>query len=61
LGCPVLGDPVYSTAGKESKISMHLIARRVSVPFEDGAAPITAEAQVPEHLRAKFEMCGYKG
>jgi RluA family pseudouridine synthase len=59
LGCPVLGDPVYG-GGKESKVPMHLIARRVSIPFGEGAAPITAEAPVPEHLRAKFEACGYK-
>ena len=60
LGCPVLGDPVYSAAGKDSKIPMHLIARRVSIPFDDGGGLITVEAPVPEHLRAKFEACGYK-
>lgn len=60
LGCPVLGDPVYGGAGKDSKIPMHLIARQVSIPFAVDAAPITAEAPVPEHLRAKFEACGYK-
>ncbi len=60
LGCPVLGDPVYGAAGKDSKIPMHLIARRISIPFDDGGAPITAEAPVPEHLRGRFEACGYK-
>jgi len=59
LGCPVLGDPFYGGA-KDNKSSMHLIARRVSIPFDEGAAPITAEAPVPTHLRAGFEACGYK-
>jgi tRNA pseudouridine32 synthase/23S rRNA pseudouridine746 synthase/23S rRNA pseudouridine1911/1915/1917 synthase len=60
LGCPVLGDPVYGGSGKGSKIPMHLIARRVSIPFDDGAAPIAAEAPVPPYLRTNFAACGYK-
>jgi tRNA pseudouridine32 synthase/23S rRNA pseudouridine746 synthase/23S rRNA pseudouridine1911/1915/1917 synthase len=60
LGCPVLGDPIYGS-GKDSKAPMHLIARRVSIPFDENAAPISAEAPVPPHLRAKFEACGHKG
>jgi tRNA pseudouridine32 synthase/23S rRNA pseudouridine746 synthase/23S rRNA pseudouridine1911/1915/1917 synthase len=59
LGCPVLGDPVYGGAGKDSKIPMHLIARQVSIPFDDSGSPITAEAPVPEHLRANLR-CGYR-
>jgi len=60
LGCPVLGDPAYGAAAKDNKIPLHLIARRISIPFEPGSPPIEVEAPMPDHLRANFEACGYK-
>jgi RluA family pseudouridine synthase len=60
LGCPVLGDPVYGGSGKDSGTPLHLLARRISIPLEEGVPPIEAEAPLPEHLRANFEACGCK-
>jgi tRNA pseudouridine32 synthase / 23S rRNA pseudouridine746 synthase len=60
LGCPVLGDPVYGATAKETKVLLHLIARRISIPFDEGALPIEAEAPLPDHLGANFAACGYK-
>ena len=60
LGAPVLGDPIYGAPAKDAALPLHLVARRVSIPFDDNAPPIVAEAPLPDHLRTSFAACGYK-
>lgn len=45
LGCPVAGDPVYGTG----RGPMLLHARAVTVPYVEGAPPVTAVAPLPPH------------
>jgi RluA family pseudouridine synthase len=63
LGCPILGDPVYGATGKEPHRSdrpLHLHARAVSIPYVEGAPPVTAAAPVPAHMRAALAACGWR-
>ena len=55
MGWPILGDPVYGAGGA----SLHLHARRIVVPMQDGKPPVEAEAPVPAHMREAIEACGY--
>jgi len=55
MGWPILGDPVYGAGGA----SLHLHARRIVVPMQDGKRPVEAEAPVPAHMREAIEACGY--
>jgi len=48
LGHPILGDPVYG-AGQGS---MQLHARSVTIPYREGAQPVSVAAPVPPAMRA---------
>ena len=48
LGGAILGDPVYG----DGVGPMQLHARAISIPYREGAAPITATAEVPPHMAA---------
>lgn len=48
LGCPILGDPVYGHA--EGGMLLH--ARRIIIPYKDGADPIIVTAAPPPAIRA---------
>ena len=58
LGCPVLGDPIYGSAGAASAAPLHLHARRVAVPLYANRPPITATAPPPAHMRSALSACG---
>ena len=53
LGCPVLGDPVYGTAGP----MLHLLARSISLPLDP---PLSAEAPPPPHMQVALRQCGWR-
>ena len=56
LGCPVLGDPVYGRQGP----LLHLMSRRIQIPYWAERPPIEVTAPVPEHMRAALAACGYR-
>ncbi len=49
LGCPILNDPLYGTAGAGP---LHLFARSVAIPFYEGRPPIVVVAQPPPQMKA---------
>lgn len=56
LGCPVLGDPVYGRPGP----LLHLMSRRIQIPYWAERPPIMVTAPVPEHMRVLLADCGYR-
>jgi RluA family pseudouridine synthase len=52
LGCPVVGDPVYGSAGG----SLQLLARAIEVPMRP---PVAAVAEVPAHMATALGACGW--
>jgi tRNA pseudouridine32 synthase/23S rRNA pseudouridine746 synthase/23S rRNA pseudouridine1911/1915/1917 synthase len=52
LGCPILDDPLYGTPGDGP---LHLLARRVAIPFYEGRPPIEAVAPPPPHMQASLQ------
>ena len=55
LGCPVLGDGVYGKGGGP----LHLLSRRIAVPYWQDRPPVTAEAAPPDTMRAALAACGW--
>lgn len=56
-GWPILGDAIYGTAPRFHGPGLHLHARSVTVPLYPKKPPITVEAPVPDHMRARVEAC----
>jgi RluA family pseudouridine synthase len=57
MGWPVLGDPAYGEQPLE-RPSLQLLARRVALPWRDGAMSIDATAPVPPHMSAWLQAAG---
>jgi tRNA pseudouridine32 synthase / 23S rRNA pseudouridine746 synthase len=53
-GWPILGDPIYGTAGPP----LHLHARRIAVPLAKTKPPIEVEAPLPPHMREAWRQLG---
>jgi RluA family pseudouridine synthase len=51
LGCPVLGDAIYGTAGR-----LHLLARAITLPLEQ---PLAAVAAPPAHMVEALRALGW--
>lgn len=58
MGWPLLGDPIYGHGRNEGAPPLHLHARAIVVPLQDGKPPVRAEAPVPAHMRDALAMCG---
>ena len=62
MGWPLLGDPIYghtrNDGRNEGAPPLHLHARAVVVPLQDGKPPVRAEAPVPAHMRDALALCG---
>lgn len=58
MGWPILGDPVYGHGRREGAPPLHLHARRVVIPLQDGKPPVAAEAPAPPHMLAALQACG---
>ena len=56
LGWPIVGDPLYGTAGMPG---LMLHARAVTVPLYPKKAPIAVEAPVPERMAPGLALCGW--
>lgn len=57
LKSQVLFDPVYGT-GKNGEI-MHLMSRRIAIPYWADRPPIIVEAPPPDHMKAALGACGW--
>ena len=58
-GFPILGDSIYGDSPRFGGEPLHLHARAVSVPLYPRKPPVTAEAPVPEALRARLAALGH--
>ncbi|MGA8171188.1 MAG: RNA pseudouridine synthase [Methylocystis sp.] len=58
MGWPILGDPIYGTGLRAGSPPLHLHARGVIIPMQDGKPPVAAEAPAPEHMTAALAACG---
>jgi tRNA pseudouridine32 synthase/23S rRNA pseudouridine746 synthase len=61
MGWPILGDPIYGSGRRENSAPLHLHARAVSVPMQDGKPPVQAVAPPPEHMCEALAACGWNG
>jgi len=62
MGCPIVGDDRYGrgTATLEAP-ELHLLARRVTLPFAPKKPPISVTAPVPAHMAERLSRCGWDG
>ena len=60
IGFPIFGDNIYGTAPQFGGPVMHLMSREVVVPISKNKPPITVRAPVPEHMRERMSLCGWK-
>lgn len=61
MGWPILGDPIYGSGRREDAPPLHLHARAVSVPMQDGKPPVEAVAEPPPHMLEALTACGWRG
>ncbi|WP_018407528.1 RluA family pseudouridine synthase [Methylocystis rosea] len=59
MGWPILGDPIYGSGRREDSAPLHLHARAVSVPMQDGKPPVEAVAAPPAHMGKALAACGW--
>ena len=52
LGCPILNDPLYGTAGPAP---LHLLARSLAIPFYEDRPPIEVVAPPPPHMQTMLQ------
>ncbi len=60
MGWPIFGDNIYGTAPQFGGPVMHLQSHEIVVPISRNKPPITVVAPVPEHMREKLTLCGWK-
>jgi tRNA pseudouridine32 synthase / 23S rRNA pseudouridine746 synthase len=58
MGWPILGDPIYGHGRRDGAPPLHLHARRIAIPLQEGKPPVAAEAPAPEHMLAAIRTCG---
>ena len=59
-GWPIVGDNIYGTAPREGGPILHLLSREVVVPISKNKDAITVSAPVPEHMRERLSLCGWR-
>lgn len=60
MGWPILGDPIYGAGRREGAPPLHLHARAIVLPMQDGKDPVRAQAPAPVHMRAAMTACGWR-
>jgi tRNA pseudouridine32 synthase/23S rRNA pseudouridine746 synthase len=60
-GWPILGDNIYGSAPRAGGPILHLHSREIVVPISKNKPPIVTTAPVPEHMRERLALCGWKG
>jgi RluA family pseudouridine synthase len=56
-GWSILGDSVYG--GGDGMTTLHLLARRIAIPYWQGRAPVVASAPLSPAQRSAFDGCGW--
>lgn len=57
MGWPILGDPIYGSGRRAGSAPLHLHARAISVPLQEGKPPVEAVAAPPAHMLAALADC----
>jgi tRNA pseudouridine32 synthase / 23S rRNA pseudouridine746 synthase len=60
MGWPIVGDAIYGTAPREGGPVLHLHAREIAVPLSRNKPPVKVAAPVPEHMRERLMLCGWR-
>jgi tRNA pseudouridine32 synthase/23S rRNA pseudouridine746 synthase len=60
MGWPIVGDNFYGSAPRAGGPPLHLHSREVTVPIFKNKAPVTVTAPVPETMREKLGVCGWR-
>ena len=60
MGWPIVGDNIYGSAPRTADLPLHLHSREVTVPISKNKAPVTVTAPVPETMREKLAVCGWR-
>ena len=58
LGFPIRDDPTYGRAAQAGGL-IHLLARRIVIPYAASRPPIVAVAPPPAHMLASLRACGF--
>lgn len=58
-GFPIVGDSVYGTADRFNGQPLHLHARAISLPLEQGKPAIDVKAPPPPHMEERLTLCGW--
>ncbi len=59
MGWSILGDPIYGGGGMKGAPPLHLHARAIVVPMQDGKPPVAAQAPAPAHMHHALAECGW--
>jgi tRNA pseudouridine32 synthase/23S rRNA pseudouridine746 synthase len=57
---PIIGDAIYGTAPRDGGPMLHLHAREITVPLSKNKPPVQVAAPVPEHMRERLQLCGWR-
>jgi tRNA pseudouridine32 synthase / 23S rRNA pseudouridine746 synthase len=60
-GWPIVGDSIYGKTPRAGGPILHLHSREVVVPISKNKPPVVVTARVPEHMRERLTVCGWKG
>jgi tRNA pseudouridine32 synthase/23S rRNA pseudouridine746 synthase len=71
MGWPIVGDAIYGTQASLRRLRneplprtggavLHLHSREIVVPLYKNRAPIRITAPVPQHMRDRLALCGWK-
>ena len=60
MGWPITGDAIYGTAPRDGGPMLHLHAREIAVPLSKNKPPVQVAAPVPEHMRGRLRLCGWR-
>jgi tRNA pseudouridine32 synthase/23S rRNA pseudouridine746 synthase len=60
MGFPIVGDNIYGTAPQFGGPIMNLHAREIVVPISRNKPPVAITAPVPEHMRERMTLCGWR-
>ena len=60
MGFPIVGDTIYGSAPRTGGPILHLHSREIVVPISKNKDAVTVVAPVPEHMRERLALCGWK-
>jgi tRNA pseudouridine32 synthase / 23S rRNA pseudouridine746 synthase len=60
MGWPIVGDTIYGSAPRTGGPALHLHSREVTVPISKNKSPVKITAPVPEAMRERLTICGWR-